>query len=88
KFLKKGDWIYAQYIARFFLEGDQKVNKADSANKLINVSNTDCCDAAAAFVLSPYHGTKVATIYCLKNFDDEYKSINKVLPVYKVSFER
>jgi len=58
----------------------------DSAS-LANTS-TDCCDAAAACVLKPTHGTKITTVNLLKDFDTEYKSINKVLPVYKVVFER
>lgn len=91
KTLKKGDWIYAQYLARYFLEGGKSKNTPGTHAINSNQEeprHPDCCDAAAAFVLKPTQGAKITTIHSLKNFDNEYKSINKLLPVYKVSFER
>ena len=48
----------------------------------------DCCGAATDCVLNPVRGSKVANVSLLKNYDLEYKSINKILPVYRVSFDR
>jgi len=91
KKLNKGDWIYAQYLARYFLEGNSE-KKKDSFNiNPINnkpVSTLDCCDAAAAYVLKPSKGCVVKDISFLSTFDNEYRNINRLLPVYKVSFER
>ena len=48
----------------------------------------DCCGAATDCVLNPVKGAKVANVSLLKDYDPEYKSINKLLPVYRVSFNR
>jgi hypothetical protein len=57
KILTAGDWLYAQYLARQFLEGGSG-------------------------------GAKVANVSMIKQYDAEYKSINRLLPVYRVSFDR
>lgn len=57
KVLPKGDWLYAQYLARLFLEG-------------------------------PQSATAVKDEIRLTSFDDEYNEVNRVLPVYRVSFDR
>ena len=92
KLLKKGDWIYAQYLARYFLEGEAKKDssKKDATATAPIVENpvTDCCDAATVCVLKPNKGAKVTDVHKLTSFDDEYKDINRVLPVYKVEFKR
>lgn len=81
KLLKKGDWIYAQYLARYFLEGEHE-------KKGTKTAETDCCDAATACVLKPKNGAEVIDVHRLSSFDNEYKNINRVLPVYKVEFKR
>ena len=92
KLLKKGDWIYAQFLARYFLEGEAKKDslKQGAAATASNVETpvADCCDAATECVLKPKKGSKVTDVHKLTSFDDEYKNINRVLPVYKVEFKR
>ena len=92
KLLKKGDWIYAQFLARYFLEGEAKKDslKQGAAATAPNVEApvADCCDAATECVLKPKKGAKVTDVHKLTSFDDEYKNINRVLPVYKVEFKR
>ena len=88
KKLNKGDWLYAQYLARIFLEG-QKKDSIPPSNRIMNTNlQSDCCDAASNCVLKPKKGAPVKDISLLTSFDAEYKSINRLLPVYKVSFER
>lgn len=121
--LPAGDWLYAQYLARQFLEGPanlpasahnrhpgtpkpgtglsgtSSISGASSAPGIPSAPNAmaivytapaahDCCGAATETVLNPVKGTKVANVSLLKEYDMEYKSINKLLPVYRVSFER
>lgn len=91
KRLANGDWLYAQYLARLFLEG-QENNKTQSQATLVapsaSASNHDCCDAASECVLNNTKGAKVMDATLVTAFDNEYKSINRLLPVYKVAFAR
>jgi len=90
KRLANGDWLYAQYLAKQFLEG-QENNKTDN-NKTealtATTSSHDCCDAASDCVLNNNKGAKVIDATLITAFDNEYKSINRLLPVYKVAFAR
>ena len=92
KLLKKGDWIYAQYLARYFLEGEAKKDSskkdATATAQIVETPVADCCDAATVCVLKPKKGAIVTDVQKLTSFDDEYKDINRVLPVYKVEFKR
>lgn len=103
KLLRNGDLLYAQYIARQFLEGQppadtmaagiksQAVPKAMPSRPQIasqEAGPTDCCDAATACVLMDTTGSRAGVSSLLTEFDDEYKSINRLLPVYKVPFHR
>lgn len=83
KLLKRGDWLYAQYLARQFLEGSRQKQPQQAAAPV-----HDCCDAAALCVLADTTGSQVTAAVRLTQFDNEYKSINRLLPVYKVSFDR
>jgi hypothetical protein len=91
KILPAGDWLYAQYLARQFLEGQElpvrKTVKAIPAAFVVS-SLHDCCNAATDCVLNGTKGSKVTSTSLLADFDDEYKSINRLLPVYRVSFDR
>jgi hypothetical protein len=90
--LAKGDWLYAQYIARLILEGAQK--KADKMPLMEMASNmpmsdmADCCGEAANTVLNNKTGAPIENVSLVTNFNDEYKSIYCLLPVYEVSFKR
>lgn len=90
KRLANGDWLYAQYLAKQFLEG-QENNKTPNNKtevKMAMASSHDCCDAASERVLNNSKGAKVTDATLITAFDNEYKSINRLLPVYKVAFAR
>ena len=80
--LTAGDWLYAQYLARQFLEGSTSLARAGPSE------THDCCGAATDIVLNPVRGAKVANVSLVNHYDEEYKPINRLLPVYRVSFER
>jgi len=96
--LTAGDWLYAQYLARQFLEGPAvygptgRGGHGDGHEMVRAVAMKtelhDCCGAATDIVLNPVKGAKVANVSLVSHYDDEYKSINRLLPVYRVSFER
>jgi len=80
KVLPMGDWLYAQWLARYFLEGGGGHGSSGPVD--------DCCGAATDVVLHPAAGAAVGNVSVLTAFDNEYKSINRLLPVYRVDFER
>jgi hypothetical protein len=90
KRLANGDWLYAQYLAKQFLEGQEnnKTQNNKTEVKTIMSSSHDCCDAASECVLNNSKGAKVTDATLVTAFDNEYKSINRLLPVYKVAFAR
>jgi hypothetical protein len=92
KLLTGGDWLYAQYLAKQFLEGQTKdsgINATMHAEPTVTLSSFhDCCDAATDAVLNPVKGSKVKDASALNEYNTEYKSINRLLPVYKVAFDR
>lgn len=91
--LSKGDWLYAQYIARIFLEGAPK-NKKDKMPAMempmtMPMSDgMDCCGEAASTVLNNKTGAPIEGASLITKFDKEYKPIYCLLPVYKVAFKR
>jgi len=112
KKLAAGDWLYAQYLARQFLEGQAVMPKTaipdgpegspgpakhgqPAVAPLLTPALAfsaeqahDCCGAATECVLNPAKGARVTNVSQLNAFDEEYKSINRLLPVYRVNFER
>lgn len=91
--LPKGDWLYAQYLARTFLEGPGKNSKAKAPimpmpEGMHMGGSADCCGEAASTVLNNKTGAPIESAALVKKFDDEYKSIYCLLPVYKVQFKR
>lgn len=84
KLLPSGDWLYAQYLARMFLEGVP--HAAHMA--MMKEEGHDCCNAATDCVLNNTTGSKVANVSRLTAFDKEYKYVNRLLPVHKVTFNR
>jgi uncharacterized ParB-like nuclease family protein len=90
--LDKGDWLYAQYLARWFLEGKpKKANDKMPAMEMpmsMPMSEMDCCTEAANTVLNSETGAPIEGASLISQFDDEYKSIYSLLPVYKVEFKR
>ncbi|MDB5030324.1 PepSY domain-containing protein [Mucilaginibacter sp.] len=91
--LAKGDWLYAQYIARLFLEGAPKSakNKIPQMEMPVGMpigGAMDCCGEAANTVLNNKTGAPIESASLITGFDKEYKSIYCLLPVYKVAFKR
>lgn len=86
KLLKRGDWLYAQYIARLFLEGSTVKDPAVANTPAEKVP--DCCDAAELCVLNVTKGAPVKEVALVTSFNAVYQTVNRVLPVYKVAFER
>jgi len=86
KLLRNGDRLYAQCLARIFLEGEGE-NSAPVDNTTLG-DTYDCCNSATLFVLHPKTGVPVKDVTVVTSFDDSYQSINRVLPVYRVSFKR
>ncbi|RXK80758.1 PepSY-associated TM helix domain-containing protein [Filimonas effusa] len=86
--LKRGDWLYAQYLAKYFLEGVKHdsltIHKQKPANEPVS---QDCCDAATDCVMNA-SGAEVANVALVTEFNEEYKPNNRLLPVYCVSFNR
>lgn len=83
RILHRGDWLYAQYLARTFLEGPADGTKADTS-----LTPADCCDAATISVLGNDRGAEITSAIQVRQFNSEYNDINCLLPVYKVNFKR
>jgi len=90
--LTKGDWLYAQYIARIFLEGAPKqkgkMPPMEMSMKMPMNDGMDCCGEAASTVLNNKTGAPIDYASLITKFDKEYKPIYCLLPVYKVQFKR
>lgn len=84
KLLTAGNWLYAQYLARQFLEGQSGAETHTAATN----EPADCCDAASSCVLHVTKGAKVSSVSYITTYTNEYKSINRLLPVYRVDFDR
>jgi hypothetical protein len=115
--LYQGDWLYAQWLARQFLEGAPAGHAADGAaadgaaavaggaptgpKAMANAMTTgsmlmtgaltngepDCCNAATSSVLNA-RGSKVVGAVRLTDFSEEYNEVNRLMPVYRVAFDR
>jgi hypothetical protein len=82
----RGDWLYAQYLAKLFLEGPPQKEET-AATEAVEPVAQDCCDAATDCVMHAA-GAAVANVSVIDAFTEEYKSINRILPVYQVAFDR
>lgn len=84
KVLKDGDRLYARFLAKSFLEGsEQEEEHAEPEGMSVH----DCCLMATMSIMSS-KGSKITGVQRVTRFDDEYKYINRLLPVYRVSFDR
>lgn len=90
KLLRNGDQLYAMYLASQFLEGQYDLDPKQTDTKPDSTETTshDCCDAATICVMSKTKGNKISSVEKVKEFGNEYKLINRLLPVYKVKFDR
>lgn len=87
KSLRNGDKLYAQYIAKQFLQGQPKTS---GQGQIVQASSSghDCCDAATSCILTDTTGSLVESVEPITGFNKEYKYVNRLLPVYKVKFDR
>jgi hypothetical protein len=84
KVLKDGDRLYARFLAKSFLEGsEQKADHVEPAEMSVH----DCCLMATMSIMTS-KGSKITSVRRVTTFDGEYKYINRLLPVYRVSFDR
>ncbi|MFN9710336.1 MAG: PepSY domain-containing protein [Bacteroidota bacterium] len=88
KGLVNGDELYAHYLAGLFLGGkSSSASKEETKNKL-QTETTDCCEAAAVCIKSQQKNNPVLGIQYIQTYNDEYKEINRLIPVYRVAFQR
>jgi hypothetical protein len=91
KILTAGNWLYAQYLGKQFLEGqsnNSSVKMPGPAPSPDQNAAHDCCDAAASCVVNNKTGAKITDASLVTGFNSEYKTINRFLPVYRISFNR
>jgi hypothetical protein len=96
KALKNGDVLYARFIAKYYLLGKNKNNYSalSKSTKVFSQSENeesaiyDCCSNTSLAIMKDTVGAEVVDVDFIENFDNDYKSINRLLPVYKVSFNR
>lgn len=101
--LKNGDELYARYLARIFTEGQPAKKRetllaslgkpkptvaATAAEEKEIIPEHDCCINATASVMNVGNGAAIAGIERATAFSEEYKDINRLLPVYRVDFDR
>jgi hypothetical protein len=90
KGLVNGDELYAQYLGGKFLMGE----KVKDASGLLNENTipssqvSDCCESATACVRNAISKSPVKQVQYIQSFDKEYKEINRLLPAYKISYQR
>ncbi|MCU0335392.1 MAG: hypothetical protein MUF62_10165, partial [Chitinophagaceae bacterium] len=53
-----------------------------------NADEVDCCLSATNAILADTSGAKVTSVAFVTGFEGEYREINRLLPVYKVAFDR
>jgi len=87
KLLKNGDYLYARNLAKQFLQGTNNKNVTLSAQN-VSTAIHDCCENATAAIMNDTSGAKITSVELIEKFTNEYKNINRLLPVYKVSFDR
>jgi hypothetical protein len=102
KALANGDEIYAKQLAVIFLSGNAKADASvaeccsnpvsrdvllasTTVDRIKGSDAKDCCEN-----MSMKRGTSanISSVEKLTSFNEEYKYINRLLPVYKVSFKR
>ena len=90
KGLVNGDALYAQYLGRKFLLGENVKDtiESDNTNPISNNEESDCCTLAAACIKKAISKSPITKVEHLYSFDNEYKEINRLLPVYKIAYER
>jgi hypothetical protein len=86
--LRNGDELYARHLARQFLEGSPNAGVSDSMAADGDASGHACCTSAARLVMKPSKGGAVSNLQRITAFNEEYDEIQRILPVYRVAFDR
>ena len=103
KELANGDELYARELAKFYLHGSNNpsVGKSDSLTETADVAKDqiteiaaeedeveDCCMLAANGAMQCKEGGHISSIKFVEGFDEDYRYVNRLLPVYQIKFER
>jgi hypothetical protein len=90
KGLVNGDALYAQYLGGNFLMGEKLKDTSGILNENTIPSSevSDCCESATACVKDAISKSPVKQVQYIQSFDKEYKEINRLLPAYKISYQR
>lgn len=93
RILNSGDKLYAQYLAHRFLNGEGQRDTARTHETTAFAAHmpeedTDCCLAAVECVREYNSAAKINGTERITEFNSEYKYVNRLLPVYRISFER
>jgi hypothetical protein len=86
KLLKDGDQLYASYLAQRYLS--EPISK-EKQKAMGHQMAADISSVAMMFLTTKsYNKTKITSVELIKEFNQEYKTSNALLPVYKVGFDR
>lgn len=90
KKLVNGDELYAQYLGGKFLLGDKEkdITASDNSNIRAADETSECCASATACIKNVISKSPVKQVAYIQSFDKEYKEINRLLPAYKISYQR
>jgi hypothetical protein len=88
KGLVNGDALYAQYLAGLFLGGSSENKSKKQIEKTAINSTEDCCAAAASCVQAQIKKNPIKNIQYVQAFNEEYKPINRLIPVYQIAYQR
>lgn len=98
--LADGDELYARDLARYFLLGKTNSTQTKEGNDTTTrtevtpgASGPDtqvdaCCQIATKGAMNCTSGSHVSSISYLDAFDGEYKYVNRLLPVYRINYQR
>ena len=86
--LRNGDDLYARHIARQFLEGVDSTNSPGLPEHMGEASGHACCTSATRWVMDIPKGAMIRSVERLTAFNEEYDEIQRILPAYRVSFDR
>ncbi|MFN5333845.1 MAG: hypothetical protein ACK5BV_01495 [Bacteroidota bacterium] len=88
KGLVNGDELYAQYLGGLFLGGKSENNTRQATKEDASQGQPDCCEAATSCITSLSKNNPVKSVQYVQLFNQEYKEINRLIPVYRVAFQR
>ncbi|MCU7548881.1 PepSY domain-containing protein [Chitinophagaceae bacterium LB-8] len=85
--LNNGDQVYAAYLAQRFLS--EPITEHKNKNEGHHHATAGALEVVTAMTEpSQFHQAPVTRVKLIRQFDQEYKSSNKLLPVYRIDFDR